>query len=120
MSSQVMRCTTAKMILTERLLSTVLIFMVHTDDQELNPATLIQAELATGVDLNGNGTTAVSVTSKITTETVSGLRRALYQTNSGFLVSTMDGLATKPTLPDQLWQRQHQRKSQHPAGECKW
>ena len=75
---------------------------IHTDDQELNPAALIQAELATGVDLNGNGTTAVS-TSKITTEAVGGLRRALYQTNSGLLVSTMDGLAGqanpfKPTL----------------------
>ena len=71
---------------------------VHTDDQELNPAALIQAELATGVDLNGNGTTAVSVTNKITTKAVGGLRRALYQTNSGLLVSTMEGWQNNPTF----------------------
>ena len=60
----------------------------------------MQAELFTGVDLNGDTQIGLTVESQITTGTASntGLSRYLYNTNEGLLISTASTLLTE-TIP---------------------
>ena len=48
----------------------------HSDNEELSGIKLIQAELQTGVDLDGDGRVAVEINSKITTAAAGTLDRA--------------------------------------------
>ena len=69
----------------------------HSDNEELSGLKLLQAELYTGVDLNGDNQIGLTVESQITTGTASntGLSRYLYNTNEGLLISTASTLLTE-------------------------
>ena len=67
----------------------------HSDNEELSGLKLVQAELQTGVDLNGDGEISLNIESKLTTDTASGSSHFLYGTNEGLLISTRGTLLTE-------------------------
>ena len=81
----------------------------HSGNEELSGLKLLQAELHTGVDLNGDNQIGLTVESQVTTGTASntGLSRYLYNTNEGLLISKPAHCSPKP-IPSVMGLRLHQ------------